>query len=259
MSRDNTALPHLLPCPFCGGTADAVFGEHHFQDVKIRCNGCDAEGPLFDAENGSREANLTAAAEHWNARALPALPSEAEQAYGYLSRLFKEVAPQCEPLPNLLGVCTQIDNYIAGLRALPAQPDRGGELARIWTQIEDAEFENIDDDDDLVVITITAPQARAIRAALRSPASEAKPVAWRVRHKADDTSALFDGSELPAFVASNKYGYETQPLYAAPQPASVTEEVMSRIHVSATGKTITVVCDDHDAKDAVFDLLTGEK
>ena len=43
-------------------------------------------------------------------------PSEATQAYGYLARLFKEVAPQCSPLPTLMGLCTQIDNYIAGIR-----------------------------------------------------------------------------------------------------------------------------------------------
>ena len=42
--------------------------------------------------------------------------TEAEEAYGYLSRLFKFCAPQCEPLPTLIGVCTQIDNLIAGYR-----------------------------------------------------------------------------------------------------------------------------------------------
>ena len=36
--------------------------------------------------------------------------------YGYLSRLFKHLAPQCEPLPDMLGLCTQIDNLIAGYR-----------------------------------------------------------------------------------------------------------------------------------------------
>jgi hypothetical protein len=45
---------------------------------------------------------------------------EAEEAYGYLSRLFKSCAPQCEPFPDLMGLATQIDNLIAGLRAAPA-------------------------------------------------------------------------------------------------------------------------------------------
>lgn len=42
---------------------------------------------------------------------------ERDQAYGYLSRLFTAWAPQCEPLPDLLGLCTQLDNYGTGLRA----------------------------------------------------------------------------------------------------------------------------------------------
>jgi hypothetical protein len=42
--------------------------------------------------------------------------AEIEQAYGYLSRLFLRCAPQCEALSDLLGVCTQIDNYIVGLK-----------------------------------------------------------------------------------------------------------------------------------------------
>jgi len=39
-----------------------------------------------------------------------------DACYGYAAHLFKLVAPQCEPLPYLLGVLTQLDNYIAGLR-----------------------------------------------------------------------------------------------------------------------------------------------
>lgn len=35
-------------------------------------------------------------------------------------------------------------------------------LQHIWSQIEAAEFEDIENDDDLVVITILAPQAREI-------------------------------------------------------------------------------------------------
>ena len=50
--------------------------------------------------------------------------SEAEQAYGYLSRLFVHLAPQCTPLPTLMGICTQIDNLIAGYRIrLGEMPD----------------------------------------------------------------------------------------------------------------------------------------
>lgn len=41
-------------------------------------------------------------------------PNDAD-AYGYLSRLLKHYAPQCEPLPSLCGLCTQIDNLMVGL------------------------------------------------------------------------------------------------------------------------------------------------
>lgn len=55
--------------------------------------------------------------------------SQAAQAYGYLSRLFKHCAPQCEPLPDLIGICTQIDNLIVGLRQRPADPLTADESA----------------------------------------------------------------------------------------------------------------------------------
>lgn len=38
------------------------------------------------------------------------------EAYQYLKRLFLHLAPQCCALPDLLGVCTQLDNAIAGLK-----------------------------------------------------------------------------------------------------------------------------------------------
>jgi hypothetical protein len=36
-------------------------------------------------------------------------------AWVYLSNVLKAVAPEVEPLPDLMGLCTQIDNLIAGL------------------------------------------------------------------------------------------------------------------------------------------------
>lgn len=45
---------------------------------------------------------------------LAAAEAELTEAYGYLSRLFKNIAPQCEPMEKLIFLCTQIDNYIAG-------------------------------------------------------------------------------------------------------------------------------------------------
>ena len=41
---------------------------------------------------------------------------DAGEAYGYGSRLFPHLAPQCEPLPTLAGLMTQLDNYIAGIK-----------------------------------------------------------------------------------------------------------------------------------------------
>lgn len=46
-------------------------------------------------------------------------PSEAAQAHAYLSWLLVHAAPQCEPLPDLMGLCTQIDNLLTGLQGEP--------------------------------------------------------------------------------------------------------------------------------------------
>lgn len=53
----------------------------------------------------------------------PTVDREADDAYRYLCRLFAHVAPQCTPLPDLMGVCTQIDNYIAGFKMDDGQGD----------------------------------------------------------------------------------------------------------------------------------------
>jgi hypothetical protein len=52
----------------------------------------------------------------WRKRAeeAEAAASAPAEAHGYLSRLLTSYAPQCEPLPDLLGVCTQIDNLMTG-------------------------------------------------------------------------------------------------------------------------------------------------
>jgi hypothetical protein len=62
-----------------------------------------------------------------------------EEAYGYLSRLFVRYAPQCEPLPTLLGVVTQIDNLLTGLRErAEAAEARIAQLEQAWRPIESA-------------------------------------------------------------------------------------------------------------------------
>jgi Lar family restriction alleviation protein len=75
----------LLPCPFCGGEASVHRGEHAFYDAKIRCAGCQAEGPIFDVDDGEaneagqNEAESIAA---WNRRT----PAPEGEAWGYATR-----------------------------------------------------------------------------------------------------------------------------------------------------------------------------
>lgn len=56
----------------------------------------------------------------------PTVPvrSDDSEAYRYLRRVFEHCAPQCTPLPDLLGLCTQVDNLIVGYRIdLGLMPD----------------------------------------------------------------------------------------------------------------------------------------
>lgn len=45
-----------------------------------------------------------------------------EEARAYLGRLLTHYAPQCEPLPDLLGVVSQIDNLLVGLAPVTPEP-----------------------------------------------------------------------------------------------------------------------------------------
>ena len=61
-------------------------------------------------------------------------PCRAAQAHGYLSRVFVHHAPQCMPLPDLMGVCTQIDNLLTGMLAPGIAVERCGYVhAHGWT------------------------------------------------------------------------------------------------------------------------------
>jgi hypothetical protein len=60
---------------------------------------------------------------------------EATQAYEYLRRLFLHKAPQCEALPDLLGLCTQIDNLIAGLKQAPS-PSAPSIVGERWVDVD---------------------------------------------------------------------------------------------------------------------------
>jgi Lar family restriction alleviation protein len=82
----------LLPCPFCGGGAFVHRCEHAFHDAKIRCAGCQAEGPIFDVDDGeANEAgrNEAEAIAAWNRRT-PAPEGEAVKSYGQKGRALYE-------------------------------------------------------------------------------------------------------------------------------------------------------------------------
>jgi len=53
-----------------------------------------------------------------------ALRAEVEQAHSYLDRLLQNTHPQCEPLPDLWGLCTQIDNMVTDIPKLRAEVER---------------------------------------------------------------------------------------------------------------------------------------
>ncbi len=64
---------------------------------------------------------------------IAALQSKYDEEYGYLGRLFLSYAPQCALLPDLIGVCTQIDNCmteIKDLRTLQSKHERVVTAAR---------------------------------------------------------------------------------------------------------------------------------
>lgn len=76
-------------------------------------------------------------------------------------------------------------------------------LEVIWQLIEDAEFDDINDDDDLVVITIQAPQARHIRTALAATSEDVieraraiKIVTAAAKRYLDDDYEYYDIKEL---------------------------------------------------------------
>jgi hypothetical protein len=52
--------------------------------------------------------------------ALKAVLLHLSAVHAYLSRLLTHYAPDCEPLPDLLGLCSQVDNLLTGLNQAKA-------------------------------------------------------------------------------------------------------------------------------------------
>jgi hypothetical protein len=67
------------------------------------------------------------------------LRAERDEARAYFSRLLQIKHPTVEPLPDLLGVCTQIDNALAGLLAERNRAMANGSIDRgLWLECYDA-------------------------------------------------------------------------------------------------------------------------
>jgi hypothetical protein len=115
-SSAGTAQPvsKLSPCPFDNGSSVDVF--RGWNDVEpdkrtfyVMCRHCESRGPWCDTEEQ--------AVAQWNGRAAP--PQTGQDALGYATRLLEHFVaehfphnPDWKPLPDLIGVLTQIDNVI---------------------------------------------------------------------------------------------------------------------------------------------------
>lgn len=74
---------------------------------------------------------------------------ERDEAYRYLRHIFEHIAPQCTPLPDLMGMCTQIDNALAGARkdldqAAAAYHRKALEVNDLRTELIDA-YRDVED------------------------------------------------------------------------------------------------------------------
>lgn len=121
----------LMPCPFCGG------GETRIEENRLNrapmMSG--KESPVISVEirhwcppqQGQPRRNhvvkvgrdMNSAIAAWNRRAGD---DEVAKAHGYLARnVLQAIHPKCEPLPDLLGLCTQIDNMVTEIPRLRAE------------------------------------------------------------------------------------------------------------------------------------------
>lgn len=104
-----------LPCPFCGS--------HPSFDVRLNAGTVYCANYACGASVETSAADLDVAIALWNKRAaLPAAQAEPDEL-GYAQRLatalwekhWKADAPEWKPLPDTIGVLTQIDNMTVGL------------------------------------------------------------------------------------------------------------------------------------------------
>jgi hypothetical protein len=87
-----------VPC-MCGGSGKAAMAVIYLRERLFA---------LQDEREAEKERLALVKQEHARLRA------QEQHACEYLGRLLLSRAPQCEPLPDLLGLCTQIDNLLTG-------------------------------------------------------------------------------------------------------------------------------------------------
>ena len=90
-----------------------------------------------------------------------------EEAYGYASRLFKSLAPQCEVLPDIMGVLTQIDNWCSA----PHKQNNGLEDA--LTRIMLFPTQELEQGDDIIRANTMSQIARCALEAHRGRGNDA--------------------------------------------------------------------------------------
>ena len=123
MTRDDVVVVPR-PCPFCGGEAKRHWGEHSFNDAKVRCEQCHAEGPMFDVDDGAEDEsgrNEIAAIAAWNTRASPSASAE-----GGMREKVAGIALDSIVMSEN-GTCVDVDRLHAAIMALvsPALQQKG--------------------------------------------------------------------------------------------------------------------------------------
>lgn len=97
----------LKPCPFCGGEAALICGEHAFVDFKVRCthDNCWAESGLFNGPDSNTNRSETIAA--WNRRSDAAIAQARREALPLLEALRNVIhlIPHGEYPENRCQVC----------------------------------------------------------------------------------------------------------------------------------------------------------
>ncbi len=172
VARDEIAkLSHALvgeDCSTCGGSGeiDERMGGQATSSI-VRCPDCAPTQPAEGSDGG-----------------------ESVRAYHYAVSLFGHLAPQCEPLDDLLGVLTQIDNATT---VIPSMHDR---IASLEVQLAEATNELHCCDD----VHLDGGLASGI-GTLRRQRDEATALVERLRGALKPVTITEHDAEMDAFLA----------------------------------------------------------